>query len=88
MPDRLSVISWILPIVEQTRKSNRSEKLVPSRLWSHTRWYGEMFNNKLRSYVVDLLAKNGYLAVAPISQPYFKVYSDQKGMYSNWSERH
>ena len=35
MPARLSVISWILPAVEETRKSNRSETLVPSRLWSH-----------------------------------------------------
>ena len=88
MPARLSVISWILPIAEETRQSNRSEKRIPSRLWSHTRWYGEKFNDKLRSYVVDLFTNKGYLAVAPILQPYFKTYSNKKGMYSNWSERH
>ena len=44
IPARLSVISWILPIVEETRKSNRAEKHVLGRLWSHTRWYGEKFN--------------------------------------------
>jgi len=84
----LSVISWILPAVEETRKSNRSETCVPSRLWSHTRWYGEKFNEKLRAHVVELLTGMGYLAVAPWLQPYFKMYSNEKGPYSNWSERH
>jgi ferredoxin len=88
MPSRLSVISWILPAIEETRKSNRAETLVPSRLWSHTRWYGEKFNAELRVHVVQLLTGMGYLATAPFSQPYFKVYSNEKGPYSNWSERH
>ena len=30
----------------------------------------------------------GYLASAPFLQPYFKTYSNEKGPYSNWSERH
>ena len=88
MPEHLSVISWILPAVEQTRKSNRSQTRLPSRLWSHTRWYGEKVNEKLRIYLVDLLRGMGYLAVAPFLQPYFKVYGNEKGPYSNWSERH
>jgi ferredoxin len=88
MPVRLSVISWILPAVEETRKSNRSETLVPSRLWSHSRWYGEKFNEALREYVVEALTKMGYLAVAPFLQSYFKVDRNEKGPYSNWSERH
>ena len=81
MPTSLSVISWILPIVEVTRRSNRAETRVPSRLWSHTRWYGEKANEKLRAYLVELLKDMGYLAVAPILQPYFmavKVYSTTK----------
>ena len=88
MPERLSVISWILPTVEETRKSNRTEVRVPSRLWSHTRWYGEKFNEKLRAHVVALLTDMGYLAAAPLSQSYFKIYTNEKGPYSNWSERH
>lgn len=88
IPARLSVISWILPTVEETRKSNRAEARVPSRLWSHTRWYGEMFNEKLRAHVVTLLTGTGYLAAAPFSQSYFKTYTNEKGPYSNWSERH
>ncbi len=34
LPARLSVISYILPAVEETRRSNRAESRVPSRLWS------------------------------------------------------
>ncbi len=88
MPERLSVVSWILPITEPTRKSNRLEKLAPSRLWSHTRWYGEQFNDLMRQHVVDVLVEMGYLAVAPVSQAYFKTMRNEKGPYSNWSERH
>lgn len=88
LPTHLSVISWILPIPEKTRKSNRSETLLPSRLWSHTRWYGEKFNEALREHMVEMLTKMGYLAVAPMLQPYFKVDANEKGSYSNWSERH
>lgn len=88
MPARLSVISWILPLAENTRKSNRGEKLAPSRLWSHSRWYGEKFNDAVREHVVELLIAKGYLAVAPALQPYFKRDTNEKGRYSNWSERH
>lgn len=85
---RISVISWILPISGTTRKTNRAETLVPSRYWSHTRWFGEQFNEALRVYVVDILNDMGYLAVAPGVRPYLKMSSNEKGMYSNWSERH
>lgn len=88
IPERLSVISWVLPITEETRKSNRIETRVPSRLWCHTRWLGEAFNDKLRAYVVELLSDAGHLATAPMGQPYFKQLSNEKGLYSNWSERH
>jgi epoxyqueuosine reductase len=88
MPARLSVVSYILPAVEETRKSNRAESKGPSRLWSHTRWYGEKFNDRLRAHLVALLTDMGYLATAPFSQPYFKTLSNEKGPYSNWSERH
>ncbi|MFC1983658.1 epoxyqueuosine reductase [Chloroflexota bacterium] len=88
MPAHLSVISWILPFVEETRKSNRTETLVPSRLWSHTRWYGEKLNVALREHVVEFITEMGHLAAAPTLQPYFKRYTNEKGPYSNWSERH
>lgn len=88
MPARLSVISWILPITEHTRKSNRQRRRTPSRLWAYTRWHGEIFNNALREHMVDLLTEKGYLATAPMLTPFFKMMTDDKGFFSNWSERH
>jgi len=84
----LSVISWILPITSNVRESNRRHTLTPSRLWAYTRWYGEKFNDAMREHVVKLLTEMGHLAVAPMLQPYFKIDTNKKGRYSNWSERH
>ena len=89
LPARLSVVSWVLPITEDTRKSNRLEKEVPSRRWSHTRWYGEKFNDDVRRHVVEVLTEAGFHAVAPLLQPYFRTMNDERiGLFSNWSERH
>jgi len=88
LPACISVISWILPITEKTRESNRGQNDAPSRLWSHTRWFGEKFNEALRKHVVELLTGKGYMATAPGIQPHIKVFADEKGIYSNWSERH
>jgi epoxyqueuosine reductase len=88
LPLRLSVISWILPINYVIRRSNRDEKNHPSHLWAYTRWYGEKFNDALRVHIVKILAENGHLATAPAISRYFKQESNDKGPYSNWSERH
>jgi epoxyqueuosine reductase len=88
LPDKISVISWILPITQPTRASNRPEKKLPSRWWSHTRWHGEIFNNAVREFVIEKLTKAGYLATAPMIAPYFKMGSADNGPFSNWSERH
>jgi epoxyqueuosine reductase len=85
MPEKLSVISWILPITEKTRQSERNETSFPSRLWAYTRWYGEKFNDALREHMVEFLTGKGYLATAPSIQPYFKRESNEKGQFSNWS---
>ena len=88
-PQELSVISWVLPISEGVRQSNRKEEKYPSLLWSHTRWFGEKFNVKLRNHVVSLLKRKGYRAVAPMNSPLFKrLKSSRVGLASNWSERH
>jgi epoxyqueuosine reductase len=88
-PEVFSVISWVLPITEDVRKSNRKEDTYPSLLWSHTRWYGEQFNENLRNHVVSLLKKHGHRAVAPMVSPLFRRFRSPKvGFTSNWSERH
>jgi epoxyqueuosine reductase len=89
LPARLSVISWILPITEATRKTNRAETKIPTRVWAHTRWYGEFFNEALRRHAVELLTKLDYLATAPALQPFWARLEDPRtGQFSNWSERH
>jgi ferredoxin len=87
--EQISVISWILPTAEDTRKSNRQEKQFPSKLWAYTRDFGEACNNALRKHVVGFLEDLGYVAVAPMLSPDFHWVRDEKvGLASPWSERH
>lgn len=87
---KLSVISWVLPVSKDVRRSNRGERIFPSLLWSHTRWFGEAFNDSVRDHVVSFLKRKGYKAVAPANSAYFKhhMHSLKVGFTSNWSERH
>ena len=88
--DRVRVLCWVLPITEQTRLSNRREDKVPSRRWAHTRWFGEQFNDELRRYVVGMLQDMGFLAIAPVVSPLFRMISEglSRPPASTWSERH
>ena len=84
----VSVISWVLPVARKTRESNREQTAVPSRYWTYTKYYGEKFNNALRKHIVEMLTIRGYMTTAPEIQPYFKIETNEKGRFSNWSERH
>jgi ferredoxin len=87
--EQVSVISWILPASEDTRKSNRKEDRFPSKLWAYTKNFGEAFNNALRRHVVIFLESLGHVAVAPVLLPTFLPFRDEKaGWASSWSERH
>jgi epoxyqueuosine reductase len=87
--DQISVISWVLPSPEDTRKSNREEKRYPSRLWAYTRAFGEECNDALRRHVTAFLENMGHIAVAPVLLPSFQHIRDEKvGWASPWSERH
>ena len=90
LPAQISVISWILPVSDKPRKSNREETLIPNRLWSEARNFGEKFNEALRGHMAEFITGMGYLAVAPLLEPYYKYLecSEEKGYFSNWSERH
>ena len=70
--EQISVISWILPASEDTRKSNRQEKQFPSKLWAYTRDFGEACNNAFRKHVVSFLEDLGHVAVAPALLPSFQ----------------
>lgn len=85
----VSVISWILPASEDTRRSNRMEKEFPSKLWAYTRDYGETCNNALRKHVAQFLRNLGFEAEAPLLLPSYQSFRDEKvGWASQWSERH
>jgi ferredoxin len=87
--EQISVISWVLPISEDTRKSNRKEEKYPSRLWTYTREFGEILNNALRKQIVDFLENTGHVAVAPHHSPSYRdLRDDRVGFASTWSERH
>jgi len=84
-----SVISWVLPIVAETRRSNRQEKVYPSRAWARTRNFGEQFNTALRRHLVAWLTERGHAAVAPQLAAGWQEYAESPvGIASNWSERH
>ncbi|MFH0846681.1 MAG: 4Fe-4S double cluster binding domain-containing protein [Chloroflexota bacterium] len=86
--DKVSVIAWVLPSTEKTRRSMRGELMVPSLRWDYTRWYGQDFNFRLSRYISSLLETLGFHAVAPELSPAFERKTLADGPASNWSQRH
>jgi ferredoxin len=85
---RVGVVSWILPIAAETRRSNREMAEGPSLRWNYTRFQGEEFNDSLRRAVVKLLEERGWVAAAPAISPGFHRIRGPYGEASVWSERH
>lgn len=84
-----TVVSWILPITETIRKSNRYQGEVPSKEWSQTRNFGEAVNSDLRRHLVGWLTAQGYRALAPQLSSFWREFAETpKGRASSWSERH
>ncbi len=87
--EKISVVSWVLPAAEDTRKSNRKEARFPSKLWAYTKDFGEVCNHALKRHVTTFLENMGHIAVAPALLPSFQTVRDEKsGWASPWSERH
>ena len=86
---KISVISWILPQTDATKRDHRKETHFPSERWARSRIFGEEFNKKLRRHMVDLLTNKGIEAVAPmLSSLWERKTSVKYGYASTWSERH
>ena len=83
-----TVISWVLPVTEATRASNRLENRFPSRAWARTRHFGEELNCSLRRHVVGYLQRKGHRALAPQLSERWKPVDAPDGPASSWSERH
>ncbi len=89
VPEKLTVISWVLPQREMVRKTNRRARKYPSEEWARIRVYGEKFNVALRRHVVQSLEQAGHAAVAPMLTPNWTVVISERFSYaSSWSERH
>lgn len=84
-----TVISWVLPIAGNTRASNRSEVIYPSRQWAETRNFGEQCNTALRRQMISWLIARGYRAAAPqLMTAWREINESAVGVASSWSERH
>jgi epoxyqueuosine reductase len=85
----LTVICWILPQTEATKREHRQQNRFPSERWTRARLFGEQFNKHIRKSVVELLQRAGYAAVAPVLSPLWeRKISQTYGFSSTWSERH
>ena len=88
-PEDITVISWVLPHLPDTKKDNRKETIVPAERWARGRIFGETVNKKLRALVTIKLGELGMKAVAPSDSPHWERIEDSKFTFSStWSERH
>ena len=88
-PEGLTVVSWVLPQTEATKRDHREETHFPSERWARSRIFGEEVNVRLREHVVERLREEGVEAVAPMLSPLWKGATSEKYLYaSTWSERH
>lgn len=85
----VTVISWVLPQTESTKKMMKDEREYPCYEWSLVRTFGEEFNRTLGLKVEEYFNCHGIEAVAPLCNDAFKWEQSEKyGYASNWSERH
>lgn len=85
----LTVVSWVLPQTEATKRDHRRETHFPSERWVRSRIMGEKVNVKLREHLVGKLCEEGVEAVAPMLSPLWnRATSEKYANASTWSERH
>jgi epoxyqueuosine reductase len=88
-PDELTVISWILPHMKQTKMDNRKEKAYPSERWARGKKFGVLVNMRLQNHLIKILGEAGYKAMAPCVPSHWSEQISEKYSYSStWSERH
>ena len=83
LPGAKSVISYFLPYTQTIRAANRIKEVTATE-WLYGRWEGELFNEALRRFVIELIENNGNHALAPALDKRYEVIN----LRSNWSERH
>jgi epoxyqueuosine reductase len=88
-PGELTVISWILPHIKQTKLDNRKETTFPSERWARGKKFGDLVNMKLKKHLITVLGEAGFMTMAPAAPPHWSMrLSEKYGYASTWSERH
>lgn len=88
-PEEVSVISWVMPQTEDTRKKSAALEDHAPLEWLMVRIHGEECNRDMASALAAHLNELGYEAVAPMSSSEFSWGDSEKyKIISNWSERH
>jgi epoxyqueuosine reductase len=88
-PDELTVISWVLPHIKQTKIDNRKEAAYPSERWARGKKFGILVNVKLQNHLIKTLGEAGHKAMAPCAPSHWSEQMSEKyGRSSTWSERH
>ena len=85
--DELTVVAWVLPQTQATRRDPAMEAAQPSRRWSYSKKFGEDVEREFQDYMTAALAGGGIDAAAPERLPDWRVNPDW-GFASRWSHRH
>jgi epoxyqueuosine reductase QueG len=95
LPGAKTVISVFLPFTVRVREANRLDMTWPAYEWLHGRIEGQVFQVKICRFAEDLLKKDGFDALTPMSDPRISSRSpitndktEQAYYTTNWSERH
>ena len=90
-----TVIAVFLPFTEQVRAANRRDMSWPADEWLHGRIEGQAFQGTICFFMAELLKKEGFSALVPMTDsrfssasPFTKDKTEQAYYTSNWSERH
>jgi len=84
-----SVISWVLPISQYIRESNRKENRCCSKIWAEAKIYGQELTVEIQEHIASFINEQGFLAVPPTLGPFFEVLQlEDGGFAANWSEKH
>lgn len=86
----VGVVSFVLPMHEETVKANASMSDRPSRRWVHGKHHGEEVRKNLVGHMLSFLKNKGFFCVCPADEADFsKIMIDPAvGLCSTWSERH
>lgn len=98
LPEAKTVVSIFFPYTAAVKNANAKDMRFPANEWLHGRVEGQNIINHCTQYLLNILHKQGYKAIAPSLDERFKASMgldvedrsklSNENFYSNWSERH